>query len=244
MLLYQVDIGNGLGYQLWKIQKVYCYERTTHQTVCIAEVLGLGKALFLDDRLQSAANDVVPYHEAMLQWLPSSDPGDPRVIDYQDHKSAVVLGSGPGAATHHLLKFYPGLEQITEVDLDESAVKLYRKWLPEWHHDSYKDPRVQTVYANVSKLDEGLKWGQFDLVVIDLSEAFNKPAHFYDSPWIHKTLTLLLKPGGVAVMQSGQLLDGIWRAWKTDLEGAGWSVKVRQCPEVGWSFLEVAHEHR
>lgn len=232
MLHYRTTMGRGLGTQDWVLEQLDVYEKTEFQQVCIGNVFWIGKSLFLDDRFQSAINDVEPYHNALVRGFQ----GCKDII-----KDALVIGFGPGASSRKLLETQPSIKRLVEIDIDQRAVELYRIHLYEWHHNYFTDARVETHILDASDpVYLFSQFGSFDAIIVDLTEPFNRPSSFYNGEWLaHCAHKLLKTRESVLMAQSGYILDALHEEWTPFLRQKGCSVGQETCPEVGWSFTKI-----
>jgi spermidine synthase len=120
--------------------------------------------LFLSSHLQFSSRDEYRYHEALVH---------PGLSAVSKARRVLVLGGGDGLAVREALR-YPGVEQITLVDLDPEMTRLFstNPMLLELNSRSLLSPKVRVVNA------DAFPWlaetnDIFDFVVIDFPDPTN-----------------------------------------------------------------------
>lgn len=95
---------------------------------------------FLDGRLRARGADEREYHEALVR--PAMAAGEPR-------RRVLVLGGGDGLAVHEVLR-YPGVREVTVVELDPGVTRLGREdpGLRGLNGGALDDPRVRVETAD------------------------------------------------------------------------------------------------
>src|SRR5204862_7390962 len=86
--------------------------QTRFQKLEIADTVSYGRALFLDDKIQSAELDEFVYHEALVH---------PALVLHPEPRSVLVVGGGEGATLREALR-HRSVEPAVLVDIDEEAV--------------------------------------------------------------------------------------------------------------------------
>jgi spermidine synthase len=177
----------------FQIDEIISQEKTRYQDILIARNAFYGKMLFIDGSPQSAERDEFMYHEALVH---------PAMCLHPNPRHLLLLGGGPGAALREMLR-YRSVARITMVDIDGEAVETCRRMLPEWSCGAFDDPRVDLVVGDgkawLEKTAEG-----FDVIIMDLTDQVDLVPSFplYTQAFFD-TLKSHLRPGGIAVVQSG-----------------------------------------
>ncbi|HEX6161191.1 MAG TPA: polyamine aminopropyltransferase, partial [Thermoanaerobaculia bacterium] len=104
--------------QLYSDDIVYT-ESSPYQRILITQGRA-GFQLFLNGNLQFSSADEYRYHEALVHPAMSSATSPRRVL---------ILGGGDGLALREVLK-YPGVEEVTLVDLDPKMTRLSESFAP------------------------------------------------------------------------------------------------------------------
>ncbi|GAB3901023.1 polyamine aminopropyltransferase [Larkinella knui] len=149
--------------------------------------------LFLNGNLQFSSADEYRYHEALvhpaLQALPKAN----RVL---------VLGGGDGLAVREILK-YPQIQSVTLVDLDAGMTDLFRQndLLVKLNNRSLHSSKVRIINTdayNFVRQDTA----RYDLIVVDFPDPSNYSIGKLYSTAFYRELNRLMRPGGLAVVQS------------------------------------------
>ena len=117
--------------------------------------------LYINGNLQFSSRDEYRYHEALVHPMLQQLPWARRVL---------ILGGGDGLALREVLR-YPGIEQVTLVDLDPAMTRAFaqRAELVKLNHGSFGDKRATVVNADAAI------WLQqhddmFDAIIVDFPD--------------------------------------------------------------------------
>ncbi len=149
--------------------------------------------LFLNSHLQFSSRDEYRYHEALVHPGLAAAKGARRVL---------VLGGGDGLAVREVLK-YPGVEQVTLVDLDPAMTTLFstHPLLTKLNGGALTSPRVKMVSADAFVwLDQTRD--MFDFVVVDFPDPNNYSIGKLYTAAFYRLLQRHLVEGGSFVVQS------------------------------------------
>ena len=168
--------------------------KTMYQSAEILDFAHYGRALVLDNTLQSAESDEYIYHEALVQPALCLHPKPARVL---------IIGGGEGATAREVLK-HSTVRDVVMVDLDRELVELAREHLPSWHRESFDDARLRLVFADghefVAQTDE-----QFDVIIVDLVDATEGgPAESLYTAGFYSRLKSRLSDAGILALQAMQ----------------------------------------
>ena len=179
--------GSAFGLQVTKkldevqspFQKIEMYE-TTH----------FGNLMVIDDVIMLSSRDNFLYHEMLSH---------PVLFTHANPKNVVIIGGGDCGTLREVLK-HPGVESVTQIDIDEQVTRMAEKYFPELCA-SNNDPRASL------KFDDGIKFMReaaaesIDVIIVDSTDPigpveglFNRA--FYDS------CRKALRHGGILVQQS------------------------------------------
>jgi spermidine synthase len=189
--------------------------------------------LYLNAHLQFSSKDEYRYHEALVHAGLSSRPGA---------RQALVLGGGDGLAVRELLK-YPGLEQITLVDLDPEMTRQFSSHplLSRLNGGALNDPRVKIENADAFPwLDRTGR--QFDFIVADFPDPSNYSVGKLYTTAFYRLLKRRLSAGGLVVVQSTSPMFARQSYWciASTMEAAGLRVYPYHVyvPSFGeWGFV-------
>lgn len=177
-------------------------ERTAFFDACIVESPTLGRALFLDDVLQSSSIDEAQYHEALVG--PAM-----RRLGAELPRDVLILGAGEGASARNVLR-RESVERVVAVDLDAQLLDAVRKYLPESHAGALDDPRVSIRIEDACETLAGMADDSFDLIIVDLTDP--PDAQLGPEPDVAPVLDLefvralrcVLRTEGVLSVQAGE----------------------------------------
>jgi spermidine synthase len=148
--------GERLAYEA---ERILLASRTKFQKLEIADTVSYGRALFLDDKIQSAELDEFVYHEALVH---------PALVLHPEPRSVLVVGGGEGATLREALR-HRSVERAVMVDIDEEAVAGCRQFLTSWHRGAFDDSRTELIHADARAYLEGHD-GRFDSIVVDITD--------------------------------------------------------------------------
>ena len=168
------------------------YEQSQYQKIVLTQY-GRDMRLYLNGQLQFSSLDEARYHETLAAGAMTSVNRPARVL---------ILGGGDGLLAREVLR-YPGVEQVTVVDIDPAVTDLAatNPRLVELNGGSLNDPRVHVVNRDAFGFTaEGGR--TYDVVLIDLVDPSNeKPAKLY-SVEFYRRVEALLSEKGVMVTQA------------------------------------------
>ncbi len=162
-----------------------------YQQIEIIRTGSYGKCLVLDGKIQSSEADEFIYHEALVH---------PVAITVKSPERVLIAGGGDGATAREVLK-HPSVSEVVIVDIDEYAVEICKKHLPELHNGSYEDRRVKVYFEDARSVIE--KSCGFDIVILDLPEPVEGGTAFllYTKEF-YSMVFKCLKENGAMVTQS------------------------------------------
>lgn len=244
VLLQSLDIdGHAVDFE---VSAVLFDRRSEHQHVLVVDTPMLGRALFLDGVVQSAALDEADYHAALVRPALAAHPAPRRVL---------IAGGGEGATARDVLAWRArggpvagaGVEHVRMVEIDPVVVEAARTQLPTWSAGAFDDPRVEVVHADFfAVLDQERGW---DVIVVDLVD---EVVDWLVERDLAGRLARALAPGGVVVVQCGEVdpadpsefagaveaLRGVfpeaapYQRWMQSF-GASWGFVVSRAPAGG-----------
>jgi len=174
------------------VNNVYAYGQSKYQRWAIVDYSDLGKALVIDGKVQSSLLDEFVYHESLVH---------PAMLLNGNPKKVLILGGGEGATSREVLRF-KSIEKVVMVDIDDQVVDVCKKYLPEWHQNSFYDKRVKVVIDDaehyIDNTDE-----KYDVIISDLvdPEEAGPAVRLYTKEFYMKIVNKLEK-NGVFVTQS------------------------------------------
>jgi spermidine synthase len=175
------------------VKKVLFQGETEFADVEILDTYGYGKILAIDGWTQSAQDDEVMYHEALV--CPAM------TLLERPARKVAILGGGEGATLREVLRF-PSVERCAMVDIDPELVALCKEHLPEWHAGAFDDARGEVIAAD-ARAWLAASGEKFDVILADLPDcSFGEPLQDLYSTRFYEIVAEHLAPGGLFVTQS------------------------------------------
>ncbi|MEO3677736.1 polyamine aminopropyltransferase [Rheinheimera sp. FR7-31] len=179
--------GSAFGLQVTKkLEEV----QSPFQKIEMYETSHFGNLMVIDDVIMLSSRDNFLYHEMLSH---------PVLFTHANPKNVVIIGGGDCGTLREVLK-HPGVESVTQIDIDEQVTRMAEKYFPELCA-SNNDPRATL------KFDDGIKFMReaqaesVDVIIVDSTDPigpgeglFNRA--FYDS------CRKALRHGGILVQQS------------------------------------------
>jgi spermidine synthase len=167
-------------------------QQSPYQRIVITQDGGRTQ-LFLNGSIQFDTLDEYRYHESLVHPIMTRAPRIEQVV---------IFGGGDGMATREVLR-YPGVKQITLVDLDPAVTTLFRddERLAALNDRALLDPRVTIVNADAWEHVKG-KAGVYDVAILDLPDPKDLAISKLYSRAFYADLSKALGAGGVMVTQA------------------------------------------
>jgi spermidine synthase len=184
------------------VTQVILHQQTEFQTLDVVDTVAHGRALFLDDKIQSAELDEFIYHEALVH---------PAMILPQAPRTVFIAGGGEGATLREVLR-HRSVERVIMVDVDAAAVQACRDYLPQWQQGAYDDPRLTLVHADARQaLADSPE--QFDAIVVDVTDPLaGGPSYRLFTREFYDLVAARLSPRGALAVQAESTDIGVWDA--------------------------------
>jgi spermidine synthase len=189
--------------------------------------------LYINGNLQFSSRDEYRYHEALVH---------PAMESFAGVRSVLIVGGGDGLALREILR-YPGVRQVTLVDLDPEMTRLFSSSEPlvALNANSFHDPRVRVINADAARWVEQNE-ESFDVAFVD----FPDPSTFalgklYSVPF-YALLKKRLSAHGLVVVQATSPYFAPHAYWSIDatLREAGYNTYPYHTyvPSFGeWGFI-------
>ncbi|GAV24713.1 spermidine synthase [Carboxydothermus islandicus] len=178
------------NYQVgWRVSDILYQKKTPYQNLAIVEFAEFGRALILDDAVQTTVKDEFVYHEMLVH---------PAAFTHKSPRRALIIGGGDGGTLREVLK-HKTIEKVDLVEIDEEVVKASKEFLPSLS-ESFNDPRVEVI------IDDGIRYvkkikNYYDLIFVDASDPVG-PAVVLYSEEFYRSLFDALTADGIAAVQS------------------------------------------
>jgi spermidine synthase len=168
--------------------------RSPYQHVEIIDTVSFGRALVLDDALQTTEADEFLYHEPLVQIPLLAHPNPKRVL---------IVGGGDGGALRHVL-MHDTVEKAVQVEIDELVVTACQEWLPGLAGGAFEHPRAELI------IGDGLAYMRdvsqpFDVILVDSTDPVG-PAEGLISEEFYRLAYGALSADGIFAMQTGSPL--------------------------------------
>lgn len=179
---------------LLKVLKVYAVEKSPYQEIVFAELDGFGKALIIDNFIQSTEADEVLYHELLVH---------PAMVLHPEPSRVLIIGGGEGATLREVLK-HNTVKEAVMVDIDPVVVEFSKKYLEHMHQGSFNDPRSRVLIMDGFKYVAEAPDKYFDVAIMDLTDPYaGEAAKPLYSEGFYRSVKRILSDNGVLVTQAG-----------------------------------------
>lgn len=178
------------GYSLRDVT-VLADTKSDHQHVQVIHSPTFGVALRLDGAMQCSERDEFFYHEPLVHVA---------MLHAASLDHVLIVGGGDGGAAEEALKWY-GVGQLDHVEIDAVVLRLCRCHLVTVQQGVLAgiDPRYR------GHVGDGQHWiaaaapGQYDIIVLDLTDAGGPSAALYDVAFF-RACSRALGPRGVLTL--------------------------------------------
>ncbi|GAB6179546.1 polyamine aminopropyltransferase [Desulfotomaculum defluvii] len=174
----------------WRVEKILHTEKSSFQEIAVIESPELGRALLLDNIVQTTTKFEFIYHE-MITHIP--------LMIHPEPKSVLIIGGGDGGTVREILK-HPSVETIDLIEIDERVIEVSKRWLPEISH------ALGSEKVNIRIVD-GLKYtkqcdASYDIIIVDCTDPSGPSMNLFAKEF-YKDIYKALKSDGVFVSQTG-----------------------------------------
>jgi len=176
---------------LLQVRSVLHQRRSAYQDIAILDTVLFGRALTLNNILQTAERDEFCYHEMLVHPVMLAHPAPRKVL---------IIGSGDGGALRRVLE-HP-VERVTMVEIDREVVDACRAYLPAIHAGAFDDPRLDL------RIGDGFAYVQarpdtFDVIIVDGPDPIGPtPGKVLFAPDFYRGLAEMLSEDGLLVQQT------------------------------------------
>ncbi|GAV22501.1 polyamine aminopropyltransferase [Carboxydothermus pertinax] len=178
------------NYQVaWRVSDILYQKKTPYQNLTVVEFAELGRALVLDEAVQTTEKEEYVYHEMLVH---------PAAFTHKAPRKALIIGGGDGGTLREVLK-HETIEKVDLVEIDEEVIKAAREYLP-FLSQSFNDPRVNIIIDDGIRFVKNVK-NTYDLIFVDASDPVG-PAVVLYSEEFYRSLFDALKEDGVVSVQS------------------------------------------
>ena len=138
----------------------------------------------------------------------------------------LVLGGGDGLALREILK-YGNVSRATLVDIDPALVSAAKNLdaMRKLNNNAFNDPRAEIVFADAFKfMEEKSELAEYDIIFIDLPDPTDDGLAKLYSKEFYMTLKNILRPDGIAVVQSGGYITANHKTILLTMKAVGFNV--------------------
>ena len=177
--------------QSFRVDEVLFEHKSELQHLLIFQNELFGRVMALDGIVQTTEKDEFIYHE-MLTHVP--------LIAHGNARRVLIIGGGDGGILREVCR-HPGVEHITQVEIDQAVIDLAKEYLPAHSAGAYDDPRANIV------IGDGFDYVQttserFDVIISDSTDPLG-PGEVLFSKDFYAGCQRSLNPGGILVTQNG-----------------------------------------
>jgi spermidine synthase len=197
-----MTIAGGMQLQLWFIEEqapgmalalkatgtVY-REKTKYQDLTVIETVDAGRALVLDDCIQTSDMDEFIYHE-MIAHVP--------LCTHPLPEKVLVVGGGDGGSIREILK-HDSVKEAVLAEIDERVIEAAKKYLPNTSC-RLDDPRCRVVIGD-GFLHVNTHPGEYDVILCDSTDPVG-PGIVLFSEEFYQGVYSSLKDDGIFVAQT------------------------------------------
>ena len=210
--------------------------QTPYQHIEMWETDTFGYLMTIDGCTMVTTRDNFLYHEMMSH---------PVLFSHANPKNVVIIGGGDCGTLREVLR-HPGVEKVTQIDIDEMVTRMSEKYFPELC-ESNNAPRAELLFI------DGVKWIQdcasdsIDVMIVDSTDPVG-PAEGLFKAEFFRHCHRVLKKGGIIVQQSESPLlhsDTIIKDLHANMREAGFtSTQTLPFPQTsypsGWWSCTMA----
>lgn len=219
-----------------KVTQKLAEEQTDYQLIEIYETEKFGNLMVIDGCVMLTSRDNFLYHEMMSH---------PALFTHPNPKNIVIIGGGDCGTLKEVLK-HPGVESVTQIDIDEQVTRLSEKYFSELCESNH-DPRAKLLFI------DGVKWVKetapesVDVIIIDSTDPVG-PGEGLFTREFYVDCFKLLKSNGIVVQQSESPLfhlDNIIKPMHDKMKQVGFSESItlpfpQPCYPSGWWSATMA----
>jgi len=179
--------GSAIGF---RVSEKLAQVTSPFQTIEIYQSTDWGKVMLIDGAMMLTSRDNFFYHEMMAH---------PALFTHPDPKHVVIIGGGDCGTLREVLK-HPGIEQVTQCDIDEQVTRMSEQYFPELCQSNH-DPRARLLFDDGIAYMRNLEANSVDIVIVDSTDPIG-PAEGLFNQAFFASCHRALKPDGILVQQS------------------------------------------
>lgn len=177
--------------QMFTVEESLHRQTTEHFDLQIFKNHKFGRVMALDGIIQTTEADEFIYHE-MLSHVP--------ILAHGAVRRVLIVGGGDGGMLREVLR-HASVEQVVQVEIDDSVVEMSKRYLPQHSQGAFDDPRFKLV------IDDGLNYlktcqEKFDVIISDATDPIGPGAALFSQDF-YENCSRCLTEDGVLVTQNG-----------------------------------------
>lgn len=226
------DAGSAFSLQGRQVHR----ETTDFQTIEIYETARWGHLMVIDGCTMVSTRENFFYHEMMTHPVLATHPNPRRVA---------IIGGGDCGTLREVLR-HPGIESVTQIDIDEGVTRLARQYFPELC-SANDDPRATLLF------DDGIEWmrhaqaGSLDVIIVDSTDPVGPAEGLFNQAFYTSCLRALADDGVLIQQSESPLLHGpVFVAMGQAMVAAGFAATTpiffpQPIYPSGWWSATIAH---
>jgi spermidine synthase len=220
-----------------KVRERIYTEQTPFQALEIVDTDGFGRALVLDQALQTSERDEFMYHEMLVHVPLMTHPRPRRVL---------IIGGGDGGTLRRVLEHRT--TEPTQVEIDGAVIAACKRHIPGISAGAFDEARARVV------VQDGIPFmrqnpGGFDVVIVDSTDPIGPAVQLFEAPF-YRDVAASLADDGLMVAQSSSplFMEGELRSQVANLRQAFPIVRtylgcVPTYPGSLWSYSIGSKRH-
>lgn len=171
-----------------EVKKIYRAFRSKYQEIKVVETEAFGRALILDDLMQTTEKDEYWYHESLVH-IP--------LLTHAEPKNVLICGGGDGGAAEEVLK-HPSVKKCTLVELDEEVVNVSKEYLGCVNNGVFDNPKLEVVCEDAFSFI-ARNQTKYDVIVLDLTDPVGECEKLFTADF-YKMVSGRMTPDGKLVV--------------------------------------------
>ncbi|MDO5610361.1 MAG: polyamine aminopropyltransferase [Pseudomonadota bacterium] len=227
--------GSSIGFRITgKLDEV----QSPFQKIEIYQSTDWGNLMLIDGAMMLTARDNFLYHEMIAH---------PVLFTHPNPKRVVIIGGGDCGTLREVLK-HPGVESVTQCDIDEQVTRMAEKYFPELCASNH-DPRAEIMFDDGLAYMKNCPAGSVDIVIVDSTDPVGPAEGLFNAAFF-ADCARALKDDGILVQQSESplmLLDLI-KEMRVEMGKAGFHAFQtlpfpQPCYPTGWWSVTMAKKN-
>ncbi|MBX6753050.1 MAG: polyamine aminopropyltransferase [Thermorudis peleae] len=191
--LWHTDDPEVPSQRIWlKVRETLERRTSPYQEIAVLDTVLFGRALVLNNVIQTAERDEFCYHEMLVH---------PVMLAHPAPRHVLIIGGGDGGALRRVLE-HNTVERVTMVEIDRDVVEVCRRHLTAIHANAFDDPRVDL------RFEDGFAFVQarpsrYDVIIVDGPDPIGTtPGAVLFAGEFYQALADMLTDDGIVVQQT------------------------------------------